>query len=179
MQNVLTAFAVAKSQYITQNSDHNIVVFFFFINLVYNHIYQTLLVRIKCQCILDSFLYDNRVKRPCNIIGNTHLIGFTHSINRFFRGDHNNWSFIDPLETVHPFQDSKTIHLWHVDIQQHQVNLRIFFHYLDCLISIFSFQIIISFSENLLQYNPVKFRIIHNKYFLSFIHYDPFLLYLY
>ena len=24
----------------------------------------------------------------------------------------------------------------------------------------------------------VKFRIIHNKYFLSFIHYDPFLLYL-
>ena len=124
---MFAAFAVTKSQYITQYSDHNTTIFFFFINLIYNHTDQTLLIRIKFQGILNPFLYNNRIKRTCDIICNSHFICFTHSINRSFGRNHNNRSFINPMELVHPFQNFKAVHLRHINIQQHQVDFRIFF----------------------------------------------------
>ena len=150
MQDMFAALTVTGSQYITQDPDHNIIIFFFFVNLINNYIDQTFLGYIKIQCILHSFFYNNSVKRPCNIICNSHFICFAHHSNRFFRRDHNYRCFIDTLTFVHHFQNFKTIHLWHMDIQKYQIDSRMISYQLNGLISVFSFQIMIRFSENLL-----------------------------
>ncbi len=63
MQDVFSALAITRSQYIAHNPDHDIIIFFFFVNLIINHIYQMLLVHIETQGILNSFLYNHRIKR--------------------------------------------------------------------------------------------------------------------
>ena len=150
MQDVISALTVAGSQYITQNPDHDVIIFFFFVNLIINNINQMLLIRIKSQCILNSFLYNHRIKWSCDIICDSHLICFTHRINRFFRRNHDYRSFFQTLTSFHYCQNFKTIHLWHINIQKHQINFQIISYHLDCLISILCLQIIIIFSENFL-----------------------------
>ena len=54
MQDMFFAFLVARSQYITQNPDHDIIIFFFFVNLINDHIDQALLICIQPQSILNS-----------------------------------------------------------------------------------------------------------------------------
>ena len=49
MQDVFSALAVTGSQYITHNPDHDIIIFFFFVNLIINHIDQMLLIHIEAQ----------------------------------------------------------------------------------------------------------------------------------
>ena len=116
MQDVLSTLAVTGSQYITHNPDHDIIIFFFFVNLIINHIYQMLLVHIEAQGILNSFLYNHRIKRSCDIVCDSQLICLTHSINSIFRRYHDHRSFSNTLASFHYFQDFKTIHLWHIDI---------------------------------------------------------------
>ena len=75
-----------------------------------------LLVHIEAQGILNSFLYNHRIKRSCDIICDSQLICLTHSINSIFRRYHDYRSFSNTLASFHYFQDFKTIHLWHIDI---------------------------------------------------------------
>ena len=75
-----------------------------------------LLLHIESQGILNSFLYNHRIKRSCDIIRDSQFICFTHRINSIFRRYHDHRSFFYTLASFHYFQNFKTIHLWHIDI---------------------------------------------------------------
>lgn len=66
-----------------------------------------LLIHIEVQGILNSFLYNHRIKRSCDIICDSQFICLTHSINSIFRRYHDYRSFSNTLASFHYFKTSK------------------------------------------------------------------------
>ena len=63
---------------------------------------------------------------------------------------------LDPAEAVHLFEHLKAVHLWHVDIQQHQIDRQILFQQSDRLPPVGSLNVMILISQNVHQHHSIE-----------------------
>ena len=127
----------------------------------------------------DSVIVKKRVQNTLELYANQkRLINVV--VDQVYEKEENNDIMLRILSNVLGSRNSESSeHILHIrtatEMMLRQLLKTTDAYHLDCLISIFSFQIIIGFSKKFFQYIPVELCIIDNQYFLSFIHIFYFL----
>ena len=152
---VFLALMRAKLDNMVQNTDHQIVVFLFFVNLVGHELHQSFLIRVQLQRILNAPTDNKGVKRSLNIVRNAHAVCPLDGFAGILRRDHDDGNFVHPLRPVQLLQHLKSVHFGHMDIQQNQINHQVFLQQMDGLPPILRFNILIMRSQYLRQHHSI------------------------
>lgn len=84
------AFTVTELNDMAEYGNHQIVILFFFVNLVSNYIGKSSLFCVKGNSILDAALNYHHFKRSVDIIYRPKVKGFCYKISRVFRRNNYN-----------------------------------------------------------------------------------------
>ena len=121
-ENMQTAFPVVEFHDMTENDRHHFLIAIFFVDLFGNHGKKRLLLRVCFDRAQDAMQNDFCVKRPQNIIGNTHFKGLGDIGIRSIFGDDDDRNILRPVLRFHFRQDAETIQHRHDHIQKDQRN---------------------------------------------------------
>ena len=122
-----TAFMVAKLHHVAENFNHQVVILLFLVNLVGYQFHQPLLIGIKVQRILHPAADNECIEGSADIICNAQGVCLLHKAAGVLGRNHDNRNLVYPMEPVHLFQNLKSVHFRHIDVQQHQVHHQILF----------------------------------------------------
>ena len=167
MKDMKTALSVSEFHDVAQDVDHQVALLLFLVDLFHDQSCQFLLFGIKYQSIDYPAVNDQRIKRSAYIIRDPQLICTLHMERAALRRDHNDRDLIDPVASVHHFQDTEAIHLRHHDIQQNKGKLHsVFLDRSHCLHPILCLNDLIFTFQHISQNRPIHLRVICNQYFL-------------
>ena len=135
--------------------------------LLFETYFHIALVLIQFHNIVGPALYNVRVKRLMYHIGDTVSVGPVLAVANGLAGDQDHGKMLNHILGLHIFQHTKTVHLRHHDIQQNQHQITVFLNPLDGLTTVAGLDEVVLVLEQVLQYGPVHFLIVHNQDLLS------------
>ena len=167
LEHVLGALAVAELDDVAEDADHDIVVPLVAVDLVGDHAHQPLLVGVERERVLDAALDDERVEGTADVVGNAETVAALDGLVVVGGGDHDDRDLVDPAELVHVLEHGKAVHLRHIDVEQHQVDVHILPEHAQRLRAVLCFCIFVSLAQNGLEYFSVHLRVVNDQDFLS------------
>jgi len=167
LEHVLGALAVAELDDVAEDADHDIVVPLVAVDLVGDHAHQPLLVGVERERVLDAALDDERVEGTADVVGNAETVAALDGLVVVGGGDHDDRDLVDPAELVHVLEHGEAVHLRHIDVEQHQVDVHILPGHAQRLRAVLCFCIFVSLAQNGLEYFSVHLRVVNDQDFLS------------
>ena len=118
MDHMESALTVPELYDMAQDIDHHRALLFIFIDLLGYQGSQLFLFGVQQHRVHETAVDDGHVKGTIDEIRDTQRIGPFHLGGSALGGDHDDRDILDPALLVHDLQDTKTVHIWHHDIQQ-------------------------------------------------------------
>ena len=167
LKHVLGALAVAELDDVAENADHDIAVPLVAVDLVGDHAHQPLLVGVEPERVLDAALDDVRVERTADVVGNAETVAALNGLAVVGGGDHDDRNLVDPAELVHVLEHGKAVHLRHIDVEQHQIDVHILLEHPERLRAVHCLCVFVSLAQDGLEHFSVHLRVVNDQDFLS------------
>lgn len=167
LKHVLGALAVAELDDVAENADHDIAVPLIAVDLVGDHAHQPLLVGVEPERVLDAALDDVRVERTADVVGNAETVAALDGLAVVGGGDHDDRNLVDPAELVHVLEHGKAVHLRHIDVEQHQIDVHILLEHPERLRAVHCLCVFVSLAQDGLEHFSVHLRVVNDQDFLS------------
>ena len=164
---MLSALAVAELDDVAEDADHDIIVPLVAVDLVGDHAHQPLLVGVERERVLDAALNDERVEGTADVVGNAETVAAPDGLAVVVGGDHDDRDLVDPAELVHVLEHGKAVHLRHIDVEQHQVDVQILPEHPERLRAVHCLDISVSLAQDGLEHFSVHLRVVNDQDFLS------------
>ena len=167
LEHVLSALAVAELDDVAEDADHDIIIPLIAVDLVGDHAHQPLLVGVERERVLDAALNDERVEGTADVVGNAETVAAPDGLAVVVGGDHDDRDLVDPAELVHALEHGKAVHLRHIDVEQHQVDVQILPEHPERLRAVHCLDILVSLAQDGLEHFSVHLRVVNDQDFLS------------
>ena len=167
LKHVLGALAVAELDDVAEDADHDIAVPLVAVDLVGDHAHQPLLVGVEPERVLDAALDDVRVERTADVVGNAETVAALNGLAVVGGGDHDDRNLVDPAELVHVLEHGKAVHLRHIDVEQHQIDVHILLEHPERLRAVHCLCVFVSLAQDGLEHFSVHLRVVNDQDFLS------------
>lgn len=82
-------------------------------------------------------------------------------------GDHDDRNLVDPAELVHVLEHGKAVHLRHIDVEQHQIDVHILLEHPERLRAVHCLCVFVSLAQDGLEHFSVHLRVVNDQDFLS------------
>ena len=115
-----SAFAVTEFDYVTEDSNHHLIILLLLINLFCNKLYEPSLLGIELYYIEYPVIYNFCIKRTAYVIRHTKRISTAYIVIRIIRGYHNYGYILNPVIPVHIYKHFKAVFFRHYHINQNQ-----------------------------------------------------------
>ena len=161
------ALAVAELDDMTEDADHDMAVLLVLIDLVGDHAHQPLLVGVEPERVFDAALDDVRVERTADVVGNAETVAALNGLAVVGGGDHDDRNLVDPAELVHVLEHGEAVHLRHIDVEQHQIDVHILLEHPERLRAVHCLCVFVSLAQDGLEHFSVHLRVVNDQDFLS------------
>ena len=167
LEHVLSALAVAELDDVAEDADHDIIIPLVAVDLVGDHAHQPLLGGVERERVLDAALNDERVEGTADVVGNAETVAAPDGFAVVVGGDHDDRDLVDPAELVHVLEHGKAVHLRHIDVEQHQVDVQILPEHPERLRAVHCLCVFVSLAQDGLEHFSVHLRVVNDQDFLS------------
>ena len=120
---VLAVLAIVRSRHLTEDADHDLVVFLPLVELLRHHGAQLPLLGEEADGVGYPPLHHPRIEGAADVIHCPQLVGTVGHGVGVLAGDHDDRDLFQQAVAVHPRQHLKPVHVRHHDVQQHQCDL--------------------------------------------------------